>query len=50
VRIAGLPNAFWVQWQTNHAAFPQGVDIIFTCADVALGLPRTTRVRRSEDL
>jgi alpha-D-ribose 1-methylphosphonate 5-triphosphate synthase subunit PhnH len=50
VRIAGLPDAFWVQWQTNHAAFPQGVDIIFTCADVALGLPRTTRVRRSEDL
>jgi alpha-D-ribose 1-methylphosphonate 5-triphosphate synthase subunit PhnH len=48
VRIAGLPENFWAQWQVNHAAFPQGVDIVFTCADAALGLPRTTRVRRLE--
>ncbi len=46
--IAGLPDDFWLQWQTNHAAFPQGVDIVFTCADAAIGLPRTTRVRRLE--
>jgi alpha-D-ribose 1-methylphosphonate 5-triphosphate synthase subunit PhnH len=50
VRIAGLPDNFWTQWQSNHAAFPQGVDIVFTCADAALGLPRTTRVRRLEGL
>jgi alpha-D-ribose 1-methylphosphonate 5-triphosphate synthase subunit PhnH len=50
VRLAGLPDNFWSQWQTNHAAFPQGVDIVFTCADAALGLPRTTRVRRLEGL
>jgi len=50
VRIAGLADGFWAQWQGNHAAFPQGVDIIFTCADKALGLPRTTRVRRLEGL
>lgn len=48
VRIAGLPDKFWTQWQANHAAFPQGVDIIFTCAEAAMGLPRTTRVRRLE--
>lgn len=48
VRIAGLPDGFWMQWQANHAAFPQGVDIVFTCADAVLGLPRTTRVRRLE--
>ena len=48
VRLAGLPESFWTQWQANHAAFPQGVDIVFTCADTALGLPRTTRVRRLE--
>lgn len=48
VRIAGLPDPFWTQWQANHAAFPQGVDIVFTCAGLALGLPRTTRVRRLE--
>jgi len=50
VRIAGLPENFWTQWQANHASFPQGVDIVFTCADAALGLPRTTRVRRLEGL
>lgn len=48
VRIAGLPDNFWTQWQANHAAFPQGADIVFTCANTALGLPRTTRVRRLE--
>jgi alpha-D-ribose 1-methylphosphonate 5-triphosphate synthase subunit PhnH len=48
VRVAGLPASFWTQWQANHAAFPQGVDIVFTCADGVLGLPRTTRVRRLE--
>jgi alpha-D-ribose 1-methylphosphonate 5-triphosphate synthase subunit PhnH len=50
VRIAGLPDGFWMQWQANHAAFPQGVDIVFTCANAVLGLPRTTRVRRLEGL
>jgi alpha-D-ribose 1-methylphosphonate 5-triphosphate synthase subunit PhnH len=48
VALLGLPKSFWAQWQANHAAFPQGVDLIFTCAEHALGLPRTTRVRRLE--
>jgi len=50
VGLLGLLNDFWAQWQANHAAFPQGVDIIFTCGDSALGLPRTTRVRRLEGI
>jgi len=50
VGLPGLPEGFWAQWQANHAAFPQGVDILFTCGDAALGLPRTTRVRRLEGL
>ncbi len=50
VRIAGLPDDFWSRWQANHASFPQGVDLVFTCADVMIGLPRTTRVRRLEGL
>ncbi len=50
VRVGGLPDKFWSQWQANHAAFPQGVDIVFTCAGEALGLPRTTRVRRLEGI
>ncbi len=48
VRIAGLPAAFWAQWQANHAGFPQGVDVFFTCGAQVLGLPRTTRVSRLE--
>ena len=50
VRIAGLPDNFWTQWHANHARFPQGVDIVFCCANQALGLPRTTRVRRLEGI
>lgn len=45
LRIAGLPQGFWGQWRANHACFPQGVDIIFCCADRAVGLPRSTRVQ-----
>lgn len=48
VRIGGLAPAFWGEWQANHAAFPQGVDVVFTCGAAALGLPRTTRVARLE--
>ncbi|HSV35155.1 MAG TPA: phosphonate C-P lyase system protein PhnH [Ramlibacter sp.] len=48
VRIDRLPAGFWPQWQANHAMFPQGVDVIFTCSGEALGLPRTTRVSRLE--
>ena len=48
VRIAGLQDDFWTQWQANHAVFPQGIDIVFTCGNAAIGLPRTTRVRRLE--
>jgi alpha-D-ribose 1-methylphosphonate 5-triphosphate synthase subunit PhnH len=50
VRIAGMPAAFWNQWQANHAAFPQGVDVVFTCGAQAIGLPRTTRVGRLEGI
>jgi alpha-D-ribose 1-methylphosphonate 5-triphosphate synthase subunit PhnH len=41
---------FWPQWRANHASFPQGVDVFFTCADRAIGLPRTTRVARLEGI
>jgi alpha-D-ribose 1-methylphosphonate 5-triphosphate synthase subunit PhnH len=48
VSITGLPASFWSQWQANHAGFPQGVDVLFTCGAQLLGLPRTTRVSRVE--
>ena len=44
VRIDGLAPDFWVQWRAIQAAFPQGIDVIFTCANEAIGLPRTTGV------
>ncbi len=44
VGLQGLPPEFWAQWQANHVGFPQGVDLIFTCGEFAMGLPRTTRV------
>lgn len=50
LRVAGLPGNFWAQWQANHAAFPQGVDVLFTCGDRALGLPRTTRISRLQEV
>jgi alpha-D-ribose 1-methylphosphonate 5-triphosphate synthase subunit PhnH len=50
VRITGLPDGFWAQWQANHGNFPQGVDVIFTCGAQAIGLPRTTRVSRLEGI
>lgn len=50
VRLAGLPDGFWTQWQTNQASFPQGVDIVFTCGDALIGLPRTTQAHALQPL
>ena len=50
VRINGLAPGFWAQWQSSQAEFPQGVDLVFTCANAAIGLPRSTRVRRLEGI
>jgi alpha-D-ribose 1-methylphosphonate 5-triphosphate synthase subunit PhnH len=44
IAVANLPEGFWADWQANHAAFPQGVDIFFTCGSEVLGLPRTSRI------
>lgn len=48
VSLVGVPSSFWSQWHANHAGFPCGVDIVFTCGDRAMGMPRTTQVRRLE--
>jgi alpha-D-ribose 1-methylphosphonate 5-triphosphate synthase subunit PhnH len=50
LRLAGLRDRFWAEWQANHAAFPQGVDVLFTCGGQALGLPRTTRISRLQEV
>lgn len=50
LQIAGLPEGFWAEWHASHAAFPQGVDIFFTCGNELLGLPRTTRISRLQEV
>ncbi|HTR84850.1 MAG TPA: phosphonate C-P lyase system protein PhnH [Reyranella sp.] len=39
--VAGLGETFWSEWQTNHALFPCGVDIVFTAGTELLALPRS---------
>jgi len=36
----GLPAWFWDDWATNGQLFPTGVDVILTCGDDIVGLPR----------
>lgn len=48
--VAGLPEGFWAEWQASHAGFPQGVDIFFTCGESLLGLPRTSRIGRLQEV
>lgn len=42
--VGGLPPDFLEQWADNHASYPQGVDVFFTCGSLLAGLPRSTRV------
>jgi alpha-D-ribose 1-methylphosphonate 5-triphosphate synthase subunit PhnH len=44
--VGGLPPDFVRQWAENHASYPQGVDLFFTCGSLLAGLPRSTRVTR----
>jgi alpha-D-ribose 1-methylphosphonate 5-triphosphate synthase subunit PhnH len=50
LRIAGLAEGFWAEWQASHAAFPQGLDIFFTCGSQVLALPRTARIGRLQEV
>lgn len=50
LRVAGLPEGFWAEWLASHAAFPQGVDLFFTCGHELIGLPRTTRIGRLQEV
>ncbi|MFZ6773734.1 phosphonate C-P lyase system protein PhnH [Undibacterium sp. SXout7W] len=48
LRVSGLPEHFFADWEQNHQAFPAGVDVIFCCEDKVLGLPRTTRLQKGD--
>ena len=42
--IGGLEERFFLQWARNHALFPRGVDLFFSCGEQLMALPRTTKV------
>ncbi len=42
--VDGLPAGFIGWLADNHARFPQGVDVMLTCGNRVVCLPRTTRV------
>ena len=40
VAVAGLDDAFWLDWTANHSLFPCGVDVVFAAGSQLLALPR----------
>lgn len=44
----GLPDLFARLWNENRAAFSRGVDVILTCGNHFLCLPRSTRITMME--
>ena len=49
VSLAGLSDEFWRQCQANQAGFPQGVDMVLTCGEWVIGLPRSTQVQAAQE-
>lgn len=47
--INGLPDSFWSQRAVVNGDFPRGVDLIFCADHRVVALPRTTKVRLSEN-
>jgi alpha-D-ribose 1-methylphosphonate 5-triphosphate synthase subunit PhnH len=45
--IEGLPANFTADWAANRSLFPRGVDVLLTCGDHFLGLPRSTALEVS---
>lgn len=44
VAIAGLADGFWRQWAQIRLLYPLGVDLIFTCGEALIALPRSIAV------
>jgi alpha-D-ribose 1-methylphosphonate 5-triphosphate synthase subunit PhnH len=43
----GLPDFFWTDWTDQGRFHPLGVDVVFTCKDELVALPRELRVTRT---
>lgn len=44
IQAEGLPDWFWRDWAVNAACYPLGIDILLTCGNEAIGLPRSITV------
>ena len=44
-----LSERFWQAWQSNHAAYPQGVDVFLFEDSSVVGLPRTVRAQIEDE-
>lgn len=44
LQLAGLPGQFWAERAALSDLFPRGVDILFTCGDSLVALPRSARI------
>ena len=42
--VDGLPREFLVAWETNHALYPRGVDLILCAGTTVAALPRSVRI------
>ena len=47
--VRGLPGDFADQWDANHRGFPRGVDLFLATPTHIAGLPRSTRVRATQE-
>jgi alpha-D-ribose 1-methylphosphonate 5-triphosphate synthase subunit PhnH len=45
--IEGLPANFIADWASNRSLFPCGIDVLLSCGDRFLGLPRSTALEVS---
>jgi alpha-D-ribose 1-methylphosphonate 5-triphosphate synthase subunit PhnH len=50
LQAEGLTDDFVAQWQTNHSAFPCGVDLFLATHTEVCGLPRTTRITTEAEM
>lgn len=44
LRVAGVPAYFWTARHRQQDAFPRGIDLIFTCGNQLVALPRSTKI------
>ncbi len=48
--VQGLPQDFAAQWDASHRRFPRGVDLFLATPTHLAGLPRTTRIRATQEV